>query len=140
MRTTFCVFLASFPGMFSLAGHCQGESNFAGLSSAPLWLSMDLLRLFFFLLLYVCVASIRWHSFGDTFSFSLSLSYAPLVLYLSFYVCLFYPFSHLASLDSGHILDGERKQKIPIGGNQPLNDNLVDIQSASQNLINGQQQ
>jgi hypothetical protein len=73
-------------------------------------------------------------------SLSLSLSYAPLVLYFSFYVCLFYPFSHLASLDSGHILDGGRKQKIPIGGNQPLNDNLVDIQSASQNLINGQQQ
>jgi hypothetical protein len=38
--------------------------------------------------------------------------------------------------------DGGRKQKnIPIGGNQPLHDNLVDIQSsASQNLINGQQQ
>lgn len=43
---------------------------------------------FFFLLLYVCVASIRWHSFGDTFSFSLSLSLMRRSFSISLSMCV----------------------------------------------------
>jgi hypothetical protein len=85
-----------------------------------------------------CMYSVAYpHSPGNTYSVSLSLVRSLSFLFLCVYL------SHLSHrFIPATYSDGGRKQKnIPIGGNQPLHDNLVDIQSsASQNLINGQQQ
>lgn len=119
--------------MFSLAGHCQIEERLL-LDSLPhhfgsRWIfsvSLFLFILFFtfFYLVVVVVLCMRCMYSALPFSHD-SLFCAILCLSLS----------HLASLDSGYVLRrreetrNKTKQKIPIGGNQPLNDNLVDIYS-----------